>query len=98
MIDYRDDLEEARQARLRATGGATEVAWVMGPGGLLYRGVRGPPGPPGSLFSDEDAYELALAETGETSDEVATHVPQEKTGLRCVPREEPQTATDRDRA
>lgn len=59
VVDYRDDLEEARQARLRATGGAMEVAWVLGPGDVLYRGIKAPPGPPGSLFADQDPYELA---------------------------------------
>lgn len=59
VVDYREDLEEARQARLRATGGAMEVAWVMGPGDVLYRGIKAPPGPPGSLFADQDPYELA---------------------------------------
>lgn len=58
-VDYRDDLEEARESRLRATGGAMEVAWVMGPDDVLYRGVKAPPGPPGSLFADEDPYELS---------------------------------------
>src|SRR5690606_25873194 len=38
VIDMRDDLEEAREARLRATGGALEVAWVLEPDGVLYRG------------------------------------------------------------
>jgi prepilin-type N-terminal cleavage/methylation domain-containing protein len=59
VVDYRDDLQEARDARLRATGGMLEVAWVLGPGDVLYRGIKGPPGPPGSLFADEDPYELA---------------------------------------
>lgn len=59
VVDYRDDLEEARQARLRATGGAMEVAWVLGPGDVLYRGIKAPPGPPGSLFADQDPFELA---------------------------------------
>jgi prepilin-type N-terminal cleavage/methylation domain-containing protein len=58
-VDYREDLEEARESRLRATGGAMEVAWVMGPDDVLYRGVKAPPGPPGSLFADEDPYELS---------------------------------------
>lgn len=59
VVDYRDDLDEARQARLRATGGLMEVAWVHGPDGVLYRGVKAPPGPPESLFADGEAYELA---------------------------------------
>lgn len=59
VVDYRDDLEEARQSVLRATGGAMEVAWVLGPDHVLYRGIKAPPGPPGSLFADEDPYELA---------------------------------------
>lgn len=58
VIDMRDDLEEAREARLRATGGALEVAWVLEPDGVLYRGYRAPIGPPRSLF-DVDGYELA---------------------------------------
>lgn len=59
VVDYRDDLEEGRAARLRATGGLMEVAWVLGPGGLLYRGVKAPVGPPGSLFDAQGAYELS---------------------------------------
>ena len=35
-----------------------EVAWVLGEGGLLYRGIRSPIGPPLSLF-DPGAFELA---------------------------------------
>lgn len=58
-VDYREDLEEARESRLRATGGAMEVAWVLGPDDVLYRGVKAPPGPPGSLFADQDPYELS---------------------------------------
>lgn len=58
VIDQRDDLAEARAARLRATGGEAEVAWVHGPGGVLYRGIRTPIGPPGSLF-EPDSFELA---------------------------------------
>src|SRR5690606_26666021 len=58
VIDMRDDLEEAREARLRATGGALEVAWVLEPDGVLYRGYRAPIGSPGSLF-DVGGYELA---------------------------------------
>ncbi|MGE0711108.1 MAG: type II secretion system protein J [Planctomycetota bacterium] len=58
VIDQRDDLAEARAARLRATGGAAEVAWVLGPDNVLYRGVRTPIGPPLSLFA-EGGYELA---------------------------------------
>jgi pilin/secretion family protein with methylation motif len=57
-LDQRNDLTEARQSRLRATGGAMEVAWVLGPDGILYRGVRSPIGPPESLF-DPGAFELA---------------------------------------
>lgn len=57
-LDQRDDLLEARQSRLRATGGGMEVAWVLGPDGLLYRGIRSPIGPPQSLF-DPGAFELA---------------------------------------
>lgn len=59
VIDQRGDLEEARASRLRATGGLCEVAWVLGPGDVLYRGVRAPIGPPGSLFDDQAPYELA---------------------------------------
>lgn len=59
VVDYRDDLEEGRAARLRATGGLMEVAWVLGPGGVLYRGVKAPVGPPGSLFDAQGAYELS---------------------------------------
>jgi hypothetical protein len=58
VVDQRDDLAEARQSRLRATGGAMEVAWVLGEGGVLYRGIRSPVGPPGSLF-DVGAFQLA---------------------------------------
>ncbi len=58
VIDMRDDLAEARASRLRATGGAMEVAWVLGDDGVLYRGVRAPIGPPRSLF-DVDGWELA---------------------------------------
>ncbi|MBL4846962.1 MAG: type II secretion system protein [Planctomycetes bacterium] len=57
-LDQRNDLMEARQSRLRATGGAMEVAWVLGPDGVLYRGIRSPIGPPQSLF-DPGAFELA---------------------------------------
>lgn len=59
VIDQRDDLAEARQTRLRATGGAMEIAWVLGADGVLYRGVKTPIGPPHSLFADTGAYELA---------------------------------------
>ena len=68
VLDYRGDLEEAQQARLRATGGAMEVAWVLGPGEVLYRGIKSPPGPPGSLFADRSPYELA----GTAQDEAAS--------------------------
>lgn len=61
VIDQRDDLAEAREARLRATGGAMEVAWVLGEGGVLYRGVKTPIGAPHSLFDDTGAYEIAPA-------------------------------------
>lgn len=57
-LDQRNDLAEARQSRLRATGGAMEVAWVLGSDGILYRGIRSPIGPPESLF-DPGAFELA---------------------------------------
>lgn len=57
-LDQRNDLMEARQSRLRATGGAMEVAWVLGADGVLYRGIRSPIGPPESLF-DPGAFELA---------------------------------------
>jgi len=57
-LDQRNDLTEARQSRLRATGGAMEVAWVLGAEGVLYRGIRSPIGPPESLF-DPGAFELA---------------------------------------
>lgn len=59
VIDQRNDLAEARASRLRATGGAEEVAWVLGSDGILYRGVKTPIGPPYSLFADTNAYELA---------------------------------------
>ncbi|MEZ6183864.1 MAG: type II secretion system protein [Planctomycetota bacterium] len=59
VYDYRADHEEARFDRLRATGGTAEVAWVHAPDGTLYRGMRAPVGPPGSLFQDVDPYELA---------------------------------------
>lgn len=57
-LDQRDDLAEARQSRLRATGGAMEVAWVLAQDGVLYRGIRSPIGPPQSLF-DPGAFELS---------------------------------------
>ncbi|MCA8921507.1 MAG: type II secretion system protein [Planctomycetes bacterium] len=59
VYDYRADTDEARHDRLRATGGTAEVAWVIDDQGVLYRGVRAPVGPPGSLFGDVDPYELA---------------------------------------
>ena len=68
VLDYRGDLEEARESRLRATGGAMEVAWVLGRDAVLWRGVRSPIGPPGSLFAEQDAYELALTAAEAASD------------------------------
>ena len=59
VIDSRDDLAEARASRLRATGGAQEVAWVLGADGVLYRGYRAPIGSPGSLFDAQGAWALA---------------------------------------
>lgn len=58
VIDLRDDLAEARAARLRATGGQMEVAWVLTNTNDLYRGIRSPIGPPATLFND-GSYELA---------------------------------------
>jgi hypothetical protein len=65
VLDYRGDLEEAKFDRLRATGGAMEVAWVMGPDGVLYRGIRAPIGPPQSLFSDQNPYTVDAGPEGE---------------------------------
>ena len=85
VIDYRGDLAEARLDALRATGGSMEVAWVLGPKGTLYRGIRTPIGPPASLFAAVDAYELAelpgeaLDDTGraEVSEDEAGELDQE---------------------
>lgn len=58
VVDLRDDLDEARAGRLRATGGQAEVAWVRSEEGVLYRGLRAPVGPPNSLF-EPGSYALA---------------------------------------
>ena len=71
VLDYRGDLEEAREARLRATGGAMEVAWVHGPDQVLYRGVKAPIGPPGSLFADQDPYELPAGPAAEAESDTS---------------------------
>jgi len=76
VFDYRADNEEAKYNRLRATGGTAEVAWVLDPQGVLYRGVRAPVGPPGSLFGDVDPYELApLWSPDQEADELKLDAP-----------------------
>lgn len=79
VVDYRDDLDEARASRLRATGGLMEVGWVLGQDGVLYRGMKAPVGPPGSLF-ELGGYDLAppvqaIVEAGERPAQGAAPVP-----------------------
>ncbi len=88
VIDLRDDLAEARAARLRATGGQMEVAWVLTDTHDLYRGMRSPIGPPSALF-DDGSYELSA-------------LPKDLTQIQAVaapkdpkaPAEEPKNAAE----